>query len=198
MAFQPVVNAAEINVIYTLNAEIVQNVFYGLFGGAYTQANLQSLADDVGTTVGNQWLPLQPPEAIFLRTEVRGLTIENDFFASSLLGAGTGADIVEAYPNNVTFSVKKLSGFTGRSARGRCYWIGIPQDKTSAPDENHLTDAYRDAVVAAVDQVRLKIDTVFNWDAVLVSRIANGVPRATGKTFPWIGVVAVDKRVDTM
>lgn len=197
MAFQPVINTAEIDVIYTLNLEVCQNVFYAKFGGAYTQANLQALADAVGGAVQGNWLPLQPPEAAFIRTEVRGLTIENDFFAISLIGAGSGGDIVEAYPNNVTFSIKKASGLTGRSARGRTYWIGIPQDKTSAPDENHITDAYRDALVLAVSAIKDTINAEFNWDAVLVSRFSGGVKRPTGVTFDWATTLAVDKRIDT-
>lgn len=197
MAFQKVDNTVEIDVIYTLNGVTVQNVFYARFGGEYDQANLQSMADSVGGQVGATWLPLQPSEAVFVRTEVRGLEFENDLMATSVVGAGAGGDIIEAYPNNVTFSVKKLSSLTGRSARGRCYWIGIPQDKTSSPTENDLLPSYADAVVAAVDQIRVDINTQFNFDAVLVSRFSGGVKRVEGVTFGWIGCVAVDNRVDT-
>lgn len=197
MAFQAVVNTVEVDVIYELNGEIAQNVFYAKFGGTYALANLQALADAVGTIVGSDWLPLQPVEAVFLRVEVRGLTVENDLFATSVVGAGDGEDIIEAYPNNVTFSVKKVSGFTGRSARGRSYWIGIPTDKTSSPDENHVTGAYRDDLVAAIDVIRTTINAEFNWDAVLVSRFSGGVKRAAGVTFDWVGSVAVDDRIDT-
>ena len=198
MAFQQVEDTFEINGVYTLNGEAAQNVFYAKFAGTYALANLQALADAVGTQVGAIWLPEQPIEADFVRTDVRGLDVENDLFATSLNGAGPGEDIVEAYPNNVTFSIKKASGFTGRSARGRTYWIGIPQDKTSAPDENHLTDAYRDAIVLAVDKIRQIINATFNWDAVLVSRFSGGVARDDGVTFTWVSTSAVDKRIDTM
>lgn len=197
MAFQKVEDTAQVDVIYTLNGETVQNVFYARFGGNYALVDLQSMADAVSTAVGAVWLPLQPIEATYVRTEVRGLEFENDLVAQSVIGNGSGADIVESYPNNVTFAVKKVSPFTGRSARGRCFWIGIPADKTSAPDENHLTDAYRDAVVAAVEVIRTTMNAVFNWDAVLVSRFSGGVPRLEGKTFDWVSSVAVDKRVDT-
>ena len=197
MAFQKVDNTVEIDVIYTLNGVLVQNVFYGKFGGEYALANLLSMANAIASTVSINWLPLQPPEASFLRVEVRGLEFENDLLATSIVGAGPGTDVVEAYPNNVTFSIKKVSPFTGRSARGRCYWIGIPQDKTSAPTENDLVASYRDAIVAAVDAVRSKINTEFNFDAVLVSRFSGGVQRSEGKTFDWIDSVAVDDRIDT-
>lgn len=198
MAFQAVPETAEVDVIYALNGEPAQNVFYARFGGVYALANLQALADAVGAAIQNNWLDLQPIEAVFERVEVRGLALPNDLIATSIVGAGAGTDITESYPNNVTFSVKKVSGFTGRSARGRTYWIGIPADKTSAPDENHLTDAYRDAVVSAVDAVRNKINLEFNWEAVLVSRFLDGVKRAEGVTFTWVGCVAVDKRIDTL
>lgn len=197
MAFQAVPNTVEIDVIYTLNLETVQNTFYAEFTGTYAQTDLDSLAAFVATKIGTDWLPHQPVEAVFVRVEVRGLSAEEDFFAASVLGAGAGEELAEALPNNVTLSIKKSSAFTGRSARGRCYWIGIPSDKTSAPDENHITDTYRDEIVDAVDQIRTTINAQANWQAVLVSRFTGGAQRAEGKTFDWIGSVVVDKRVDT-
>jgi len=197
MAFQKVTNTAEINVIYTLNAEPVQNVFYAKFGGAYALANLQALADEVDLAVAANWLALQPVEASYVRTEVRGLTVENDFFASTSASAGPGTDLSATLPNQVTLSIKRASGLTGRSARGRTYWIGIPRDKAQAVDENRITLAYRTLVVAAIEQIRIRIGTVFLWDPVIVSRISGGVKRPEGVTFGWLSSTVVDDIFDT-
>lgn len=197
MAFQPVVNTVEIDVIYTLNGQVAQNVFYAKFGGTYAQANLQALADEVDTQVGILWLPFQPIEAEYLRTEVRGLTVENDLTATANAGAGPGEDVSPSLPNQVTFSVKRTSLFTGRSARGRTYWIGIPKDKLLSTDENRLVAQYVSDVVGVVDALRSNINLVFLWDAVLVSRVSGGVLRDPAVTFDWIDTVAVNNVVDT-
>jgi len=197
MAFQRVPNTVEIDIIYSYNGELVQNVFYAEFGGAYAQANLQSLADEVDITVDALWLPVQPVEAVYLRTEVRGLNIENDFTATQNLNTGPGLDISSALPNNVTFSIKRISPFSGRSARGRTYWIGISEDKLKPADENRIIAADVTAMVAALDAMRAEINTVFQWTAVIVSRFTGGVKRAEGVTFDWIGTVAVDDIIDT-
>ncbi len=197
MAFQAVPDTAEIDVIYTLNAVLVQNVFYAEFLGGYTLADLQALADVVDLRVGASWLSLQPPEAIYLRTEVRGLALPNDLLASQGLSGGPGTAIGASMPNNVTVSIKKTSGFTGRSARGRTYWIGIAGVELNPANENLLDSTFVANCVAAVGGIRADITTLPVWTPVLVSRFTAGVPRAFGKTFPWVGEVNVDLRVDT-
>lgn len=197
MVFQPAVDVAEIGVIYTYNGVGVQNVFYGHAPGGYVLLDLQQLAGAVDGAVGGGWLAQQPSEAVYLRTEVRGLTVENDLAATDLTLAGPGTDTNPPLPNNVTFAIKKLSGLTGRSARGRSYWIGIPTNSTIPTDENQLATAYVASIVANIDLVRTSIQALPNWDAVLLSRFTGGVKRASGKTFPWIGSVAVNERIDT-
>jgi hypothetical protein len=197
MAFQRVPNTAEIDVIYTLNAITVQNVFYAEFAAGYALADLQTLADAIDLNLAASWLPDQPPEALYDRTEVRGLNAEFDFAVTQNANAGPGTHVSSTLPNNVTLSIKKISGLTGRSARGRTYWIGIPENQMLVGDENQLQPAYVDLVVADVDFVRQRINLQAGWAAVLVSRFAGGEKRAEGITFPWTGSVAVNTRVDT-
>lgn len=197
MAFQPVVNAASINMIYTLNGITVQNVFYALHTGPYLLSNLQSLANNVDLAWAGSFAPDQPIEVAYIKTEVRGLTLENDLVAESSASAGLGTHIGAALPNNVSFAIKKISGLTGRSARGRTYWVGVPRTELNSADENLLKSSYAGTIVTDIDLIRIAIDGVGLWSAVLVSRFANKVKRPTGVTFPWIGTVNVDLRVDT-
>lgn len=197
MTFQRVPNTAEINVIYTLNAITVQNVFYAEFAAGYAVGDLQALVDQIDLQVSVSWLPDQPSEAIYVRSEVRGLNAEFDFLVTQNANAGPGTAIGQALPNNVTLSIKKFSGLTGRSARGRTYWIGINEVEMQGGNENLLNQAYVDLLVADVDFIRTKIDVLAGWSAVLVSRFSDNVKRAEGITFPWVGSVAVDIKVDT-
>lgn len=197
MAFQAVPDTAQINISYLYNGETCENVLYAEKPGGYVIGDLIALAAQVDVQVAATWLPLQPIEASYVRTEVRGLADENDLVASDAGGAGPGVDASNASSNQVTFAIRKSSGLTGRSARGRLYWIGIPRDKLQTGDENRLIATYLDDIVDAVDDQRVGINAVSGWNAVLVSRFQGGLKRAEGVTFPWISTGAVDDIVDT-
>ena len=197
MAFQSVANTIEIDVIFTLNGELVQNVFYAELPGDYLVADLQAVADAVDLSIAASWQDQQPAEAVYVRTECRGLEFENDVTAEQNLSNGPGTHAGSSLPNNVTFSIKKTSGLTGRSARGRSYWVGVPSTILQAANENLVTGAWATNVVAAIGDTRIAINGVGLWQAVLVSRFTAGAARVTGKTFPWTGETSVDQRVDT-
>jgi len=197
MAFQPVVDTAAIDIIYTQHGETLQNVFYARLPGGYLLADLVALAAQIDSLIPANWFPEQAVEAVYQRTEVRGLAVQNDLLATDNTSTGPGTNPSGALPNSVTVAIKKESGLTGRSARGRCYWIGVPLGKLLASDENKLAAAYVALVTAAVDAVRTNIPLVGVWEPVLVSRFTNGAARTpAGITFPWISSVAVNDQVD--
>lgn len=198
MAFQPVADTAEIAMIFTNNGVTVQNVYYALRPGGYGQADLQALADVIDAIFLTTFMTEVTVECAYVRTEVRGLAVINDLIATQNAGAGIGTHIGAPTPNNCTFAIKKSSGLTGRSARGRTYWVNIPRQVLDATDENLVGAAWAAAVVANVDFVRIQIATVGLWQAVLLSRFTEGVQRPTGFTFPWLATSNVDLRVDTM
>ncbi len=197
MAFQPVTDTAEIDIIFTEHGETLQSVFYGELSGGYILSDLAVLAAAVDAQVQGTWKSQMAIEVAYLRTEVRGLAVENDLVATNNTNAGVGVLVAGALPNNVTLAVKKESGLTGRSARGRTYWIGGTQDRLKSTNENEWTTGYVASVVAAVDSMRGAINAAGLWNAVLVSRFSGGLPRAFGKTFPWISSVAVNEMVDS-
>lgn len=198
MVFQPVLNTVEIDVIYTQNGETLQNTFYAELLGGYVQSDLQALTDAVDLQISGSWKAEQPPESVYVRTEVRGLSVENDLTATNNVGAGPGVHAGNAMPNNVTFSIKKTSGLTGRSARGRTYWIGVPNTQIDVSNENFVNAPWAANVVTNVGTIRTTIAATGLWLPRLVSRFAAGVPRSSGKTFAWTGETNVDLRVDTL
>ncbi len=197
MAFQAVVDTVEIDLIFTENGETLQNVFYAKLPGGYLLADLVALAVAVDGAMASHFLPQQVIECFYARTEIRGLAVQNDLTTTNNTSAGVGILAGGALPNNVTLAVKKESGLTGRSARGRCYWIGAVATALDAANENKFTVAYTASIVAAVDRIRVVVPTVGLWEAVLVSRFTGGLPRAFGLTFPWVSSVAVNEVVDS-
>lgn len=196
MAFQRVPNTVQVSIVYLQNGETMINTFYGTFIGSYTQADLDLLALNVDLTVTNFWRPLQTLDTTYVRTEVKGLDAENDFVAENNDSSGVGGDASGGLPNSVTLSIKKSSGLSGRSARGRIYWMGIPSNKLQS-NENFVSASYITAVEDAVDLIRDAIDTTSSFEATLVSRFSNGVQRVLGVTFNWTSTTCVDQVVDT-
>lgn len=197
MAFQAVLDTAEINMIFSQNGVTVQNTHYARLPGGYNQIDLQALADKIDTLFLITFVTEVTNETIYLRTEVRGLANENDLVATQNAGTAPGTHTGNNLPNNVTFAIKKSSGLTGRSARGRIFWIGVPRTELDGLDENLLIAAYAAQIVADIDFIRVSIATVGLWEPVLVSRFTNGAKRPTGTTFPWISTSNVDLIVDT-
>ena len=196
MAFQSVPESAEVAVNYTQNGEPLQNTFHGRLPGGYGTTELEALASAVDAAVGIHFLPIFPTSCLYVKTEVRGLEFENDQVVENVDSAGPGQVVVTEAPNNVSFAVKKLSGLTGRSARGRIFWPSFPNTAFES-DTNFLTNAHRLAIVGAVDNVRIAIVGA-GWNPVIVSRFSNGAKRPTGVTFPWTVVSTTDDRIDTM
>lgn len=195
MAFQSVPESVEIVVEYLVDESVSVNVFGARLTGGYVLTDLESLADAVDALIVSDWLPAQVEDADYVSTTVRGLESENDLEAVNVDGAGPGTLVEIGSPGNVTFAVKKVSGKTGRSARGRTYWIGMPRSALTA-NLNRLDASAAAIIVAAVDDLRVAIVTE-GWLPVIISRFAGGIKRDEGETFTWIDTVSVDLNVDS-
>lgn len=196
MAFQRVPETAEIDTIYVQNGETVQMTFYGRFVGGYSQGDIDALANNCDLGVFNFFLPIQTLDTTYVRTEVRGLDQIVDLQGVANAGAGVGGIAAAGLPNQVTYAVQRNAGLTGRSSRGRVYWIGLPAGDLS-PDENFLTSIKATAVVLAIENMRLTINAG-GWIPVIVSRFTGGAQRTEGVTFSWVNTLGVDERVDTL
>ncbi|KKK69595.1 hypothetical protein LCGC14_2932440, partial [marine sediment metagenome] len=90
---------------------------------------------------------------------------------------------------------KKTSGQTGRSARGRLYWIGLTTAQLDV-NENMIGAVAAAAIVTNIASMRGSIGGSV-WTPVIVSRVNAGVKRPEGKTFTWTGESTVDTNVDS-
>lgn len=195
MAFQPVPDTVEVTLVFTQNLENLTNSFHAELAGGYVLADLITLAAAVDTLVVSEILPIISQDCLYVRTEVRGLAVPNDLFVENGAGTGTGGVLTEGLPNNVTLSLKKISGFTGRSARGRWYAIGMSVNHLDT-NENQIIQARVDDWVAALEGLRGGI-VAGAFTPVIVSRFTAGAQRPTGVTFDWLGTVAVNRNVDS-
>lgn len=195
MAFQRVPETAEISVIQSLQGVTIQNTFHARKTGGYSESDLANLANVIDINWATYVLPYQSTTLVYNKTEVRGLDDENDLIKEDADNTGFGGIASAPLPNNVAFTIKRLSGFTGRSARGRLYIGGIPQ-AANAADENFITSTYANNYAGGVDSCRSAIVGA-SWVPVIVSRYSNGVLRTTGVTFTWATTTYTDLRLDS-
>jgi len=200
MAFQRVPNTAEISVIYELCGFQLQNTYHAYSVTGYVQADLDFLAAQIDTVPVTGMLADQSDHLDYIRTDVQGLDAENDLKSSNNNHAGPGSVNVWAMPNQVSFCVAKLSGYSGRTARGRVYVIGIPSSYTLHTDgtTNLITSAARAAYEGHVDAFRTTIESIGIWDAVIVSRYHNGSKRAEATTIKWTTTTSNSNKLATM
>jgi len=194
MPFVPVPNTIQLEVRGTLLSEDVENTFYYLSPGAIDQAILDAVAEASRDYVEAE---ISQFSSGFLFKEVYARDLSSGTFLSSLApasGVFVGA-FADPAPNNATFALKRTSGFSGRSARGRIFWMGIAETMTNG--DNFMTSIVADNMV----------DWLLNHDLavaaegvapVIVSRFNAGVPRTTGVTYPIADWSYSDLRLDTM
>lgn len=176
------------------------NTYHAEKPGGYAQIDIDNLAAVIDAGPVTSMLADQSTYLDYVRTDVRGLAVANDITASNNANAGSGGTPQYALPKQVTFAVQRLSGLTGRSARGRVYIVGIPNGahETLASGNNKITSVYANAYVGHVDGFRTAIEGIGLWNAVIVSRYTAGSKRATGVTFRWTSTQYNDLQLDIL
>jgi hypothetical protein len=194
MAFQAVVNCAEVVLRGLALTKPIANVIGFKFGSYPVQADLQALADTVDAWVGTDYLPLVSNQTTYLVTHVRGLTFENDQEAFAATATGPGTQSGSAMPANATLCMTLRSGFTGRSARGRFYsW---PFSSSVLVDAQTVLSTYGTAMASALNHLKT-LAAVDAWQMVIISRFALGVQRPAGVTFPVTAIESRNTLVDS-
>lgn len=196
MAFQQVPDTAEAVAQFSYEGRISVITFYALKSAGYDLGDLENLADAVDDVISTNVPPLLTPAQTYLGVNVRGLDQENDL-ATSISHSPAVAGTVQgaALPPNVTLAIKRLSGLTGRSARGRIFIPYLNQNFMQT-DRNFVTQAAADDWVDLLNAVN-NACTAISWTPVIVSRFAGGVQRAVALTFEIENWVVSDLNVDS-
>lgn len=198
MAFQPVPDTVEIQARYTLGGESLMNTYHAEKPGGYSQADIDALANVIDSIAVPTLLADQSVHINYVETYVRGLAALNDIDSLNSANAGLGGQAVQSLTATTAFCVQKLTGMTGRSARGRVYVAGVPVSylETGGPNVGLITTSAAAALKDGVDYFRQTIAALSTWVPVIVSRRSGGAQRATGVTFEWITTSYVDRVLD--
>jgi len=178
MAFVPVPNTAQLDVVMNWDSQIVENVLhYKKATGSPSESDLIAITDAINTYFQEHLLPLMSSTVTLLRVVGKLLDIADGLFYVSTTGlpvAGGGGSA--PLPNNVSIAYSWRTINAGRSFRGRTFHIGLMEGQI---DGNRLTSAavtaigngYNGLIAAGVDA---------GWELVVVSKVHDKVPRTTG------------------
>jgi len=179
MPFIPAENTARIIMGFTQAGQQVMNQFYAKFPTQPDKDDLSALAVVIKNWYVDFLEDLQSTSVSLVRIELTDITEEAGqqvIYTSGLPLSGN--DNGTPLPNNVTVSTKLTTGFSGRSKRGRQYFIGLVN--TQLADPNHLLTGMVTALQTAYSAL---IDAISDagWTMVIASFISGGSPRITAE-----------------
>lgn len=194
MAFIPLPNGVRVAMEYTLQGELIVNVYHFTTASPITTVNLTALAavlaDMFITDMAGLYstdLSLQQVVATDV-SEADGIQI---VYNTGLPVAGGSAN--DSAPNNVAVVMSLRTGLTGRSRRGRNYYGGIDETLIAG---NTPSAGFQSNMFTANDNMQLAADTLgFTW--VVASYRHLGAPRVTALATP-ITTLIMDARSDSM
>lgn len=177
MGFQPVPATTKVELIYSWDAQVVENVLHYGSIFALDASELSDLAESVLAVWTANLRPLLST-AVSLTT-IKCTSLDSEFapgieYTTGLPLAGTASGNV--VPANVTIAVRFLTALRGRSFRGRAYQVGMTSTQVSG---NEITTAFATSLRNAWLQM-VDVGSTPATQLVVVSRIQGGVPRAAG------------------
>lgn len=193
MAF-PVPDTIGLEIRGTLNGQDVENTFYYRYIAVPDESELQTLVNTVGeyweeealAVLPNQWVGRE----VYARDLAAPITVQaSDSSISGLNGSGAG----QTMPGFNTLAIARRSGLTGRSARGRIFWMGLDETWVNG---NSITAGVADLMVDVIENMDDLVVTL-GFTPVIVSRVQSGVTLTVPLTYPITQWLVTDYNVDT-
>lgn len=192
-AFIPAPNTARVRMVYESNGSTVMNVFHFLGDAPLIAADLSGLVDEVHT----EWVAfIKARQVDTLTLRYIEATALDDAAAPqvTLVVNETGSGTGELVPNNVTLAIKFATGLTGRSNRGRMFFLGMGKAGISG---DQVTDATVSANVSAVTSFFDGITTALGLRHAIVSYCNNKAWRTTASVEPVLSYLVTDNNIDS-
>jgi len=197
MSFQAVPNTASFVVRYVENTTALffgsNQLHFEAITPPITDATLTTAVETLGEAWNDNIMPLVSNALVF--ANVIGTDLSTSMAVQATYPSATiGSVASPRQPGNVTIAIKFLTGATGRSRRGRLFWMGLTEGQVAGNtvDGNLVADIVE--AFGAVQDAMLAI----GWQFVVVSRVQDGVTLTNGIPYPVTSVTVTDLRVDTM
>jgi hypothetical protein len=201
MPFVPVPATIQVDVIYLLDNQRVENTLYFEKGDGWGLGEIEAFLFDLYSYIASDLLPALSEAIQLIELIARLLDTASSLTASYVPATPpTGEVAGDPAPNNVTYTISFKTGLAGRSFRGRNYVAGLPD---AAVIGNTINGSTRTALLAFYSGLTaLAASNGATW--VVVSRYSgvdpttgDPIPRVTGVTTPVSSVGTFDTTVDS-
>lgn len=194
--FIPAENTASLELIMTLSGQRVENALHVQYPGSITESYVRLLAEGAIAAWLVELAPQMSEDVQLVLVRTKDLSSEDSFgFEVAPSTIYTGLLNQASLPGNVTVSTKFASGRTGRSYRGRAYWVGLSELQVTG---NELADGVAEAISDAWESF---FDAILATDGspihVVVSYCHDGSWRTTAQVTP-VTNYTTDGNVDSM
>lgn len=188
-------NVAQCNVVHLQDNQVLENTLYFFSTTPITEARLYELASALGTIWVDVFMPLKCSQVRLNEVNAMQLVpVPAPTAAWSPASPVVGGDSNAASPNSVTLAISLRTGLSGRSYRGRNYWIGLTEPTVT----NNLVDSGLIGDILAAYSLLIGPDAVAeSWTWSVYSRYVNNTPRETGTSIDVSSVGTTDNVVDS-
>lgn len=170
----------------------VENTFYFTYDVLPSEEELESFCTVVAAYWEETCKPLLPNGWIGREVYAKDLSAPISIQAVSTDLAGVaGTATGETMAANNTCAVARRTGLTGRSARGRIFWMGLSIEMVSG---NFVDTAFRAGMAGAMNGLDTEA-LIAGFTPCVVSRYQAGVELTTPLTYPLSGWAVVTSRV---
>lgn len=200
MPFVPVANTIQVDVIYLLDNQRVENTLYFEDPDGWNIGKIIDFLDQLNTLIQTDLLPFLASSIQLIEIIGRLLdTASSIGFSYPVTPPVSGGVSGNAAPNNVTYTISFKTGLTGRSFRGRNY---VPGLAGSSVTSNTIGSTARTGILAFYNALKaMASENATPW--VVVSRYSgvdgdgHAIPRVAGVTTPVQSVSTFDTTVDS-
>lgn len=195
MAFVGNDNVAEATVVHVQDSQLLVNTLYFFSTIPITEARLLELATGLGASWTALFMPLKA-SAVYLSeiNVIQLVPVPAPTAAWSPPTVVQGGNSNPASPNNVSLAVSFRTGLSGRSYRGRNYWLGFTEPDVT---NNQIDSALILDILAAYTSLIGANSVADDWTWCVYSRYVNGVERETGMAQDVTSVGTTDGIVDS-
>lgn len=194
MPFVPVPNTVQVDILFELDGQRVENIHYYELSTAPTVEAVGDLLATLRAVIEEELMPLLSSALTLVELVGTLLTAIDSFSISNVVTPPVaGGNTTQALPNNVSYTITKQTALRGRSFRGRNYVVGMTED---AINLNTINPTFRADLLAVWELLRVA-SVSDGWTQVVVSRVSGGVERGTGVTTPVTSVTTFDSTVDS-
>jgi hypothetical protein len=201
MAFVPVPNTLQVDVLYLLDSQRVENTLYFERTSGWTLPEIIDWIEQLRTLISEELMPLLNDSIQFIELVARLLDAASSIgYVASVVPPVNGGKGGNCAPNNVSYTIGFKTGLTGRSFRGRNFVPGISSADIA---DNTIVSDLRTGLLAFYSLLRTAAsESSAPW--VVVSRYSGvdpvtkkPIPRVTGVTTPVTSVTTYDNVVDS-